>query len=208
MECPSCHAENRAGRRYCGKCSAALPVTCPSCGFANQPDDTFCGGCGASLEAEPQAAAPKEPEPRQAPKPPPASEPASDAVESARRHLTVLFCDLVGSTNLSERLDPEELTELLTAYREACVEVVDRFDGHIGNFQGDGILIYFDYPHAHEDDPQRAIRAGLDMIAAIEQLNSETAFSDLELAVRIGINSGVVVAGNIGAFIFTRSTTP
>lgn len=199
MECPSCHAENRAGRRFCGKCGAVLPVTCPSCSFANQPDDTFCGGCGASLEAEPQAAAPKEPEPRQAPKPPPASAPASDAVESTRRHLTVLFCDLVGSTNLSERLDPEELTELLTAYRVACVEMVDHFGGHVGNFQGDGILIYFGYPHAHEDDPQRAIRAGLSMIAAVDQLNSKTAFPDIELAVRIGINSGVVVAGDIGA---------
>jgi class 3 adenylate cyclase len=199
MDCPSCQAENRPGRRFCGKCGTALPVTCPSCGFANEPNDAFCGGCGTSLEAEPQAAAPKESEPNQAPKPAPAREPESDAVESARRHLTVLFCDMVGSTNLSERLDPEELTELLTAYRVACVEVVDRFDGHIGNFQGDGILIYFGYPHAHEDDPQRAIRAGLGMIAAVDQLNDRTGRPDLELAVRIGINSGVVVAGDIGA---------
>jgi class 3 adenylate cyclase/tetratricopeptide (TPR) repeat protein len=199
MDCPSCQAENRPGRRFCGKCGAALPVTCPSCGFANDPDDAFCGGCGANLEAKPQTAAVKESEPRQAPDTPPTPELESDAVESARRHLTVLFCDMVGSTNLSERLDPEELTELLTAYRVACVEMVDRFGGHVGNFQGDGILIYFGYPQAHEDDAQRAIRAGLGMIAAVDELNTGTTSSDVKLAVRIGINSGVVVAGDIGA---------
>ncbi len=199
MDCPSCQAENRPGRRFCGKCGAALPATCPSCGFSNDPDDAFCGGCGASLEAKPQTTVAKEPKPRQVPEPPPAQEPESDAVESARRHLTVLFCDMVGSTNLSERLDPEELTELLTAYRVACVGMVDQYGGHVGNFQGDGILIYFGYPHAHEDDAQRAIRAGLGMIAAIDDLNSETTSCDVKLAVRIGINSGVVVAGDIGA---------
>ncbi len=109
-----------------------------------------------------------------------------------------MFCDLVGSTEISEHLDPEELTELLTAYRSACAEVVKRFDGYIGNYMGDGLLIYFGYPHAHEDDPQRAIHAGLSLIVAVDTLNSDVAPSGVRLAVRIGINTGLVVAGDIG----------
>ena len=122
------------------------------------------------------------------------------AFEGDRRQLTVMFCDLVGSTIISERLDPEEMTGLLTAYRIACAEVVERYGGFIGNFMGDGLLIYFGYPQAHEDDPQRAIRAGLSIIAAVEELNKDfLSAPDVRLTVRIGINTGLVVAADIGA---------
>ena len=123
----------------------------------------------------------------------------SYAFEGARRQLTVMFCDLVGSTLISETLDPEEMTGLLTAYRVACAEVVERFGGFIGNFMGDGLLIYFGYPQAHEDDPQRAIRAGLAIIAAVEGLSKDFPQHRLPLNVRIGINTGLVVAADIGA---------
>ncbi len=121
------------------------------------------------------------------------------AFEGDRRQLTVMFCDLVGSTIISEQLDPEEMTGLLTAYRIACAEVVEQFGGFIGNFMGDGLLIYFGYPQAHEDDPQRAIRAGLSIIAAVEELNKDFSAPDVRLNVRIGINTGLVVAADIGA---------
>src|SRR6516165_12416815 len=89
--------------------------------------------------------------------------------DAERRHLTVMFCDLVGSTALSARLDPEDMWEILRAYRAACERVITGYDGMIARFVGDGILAYFGYPRAHEDDAERAVRAGLDIIAAIGQ---------------------------------------
>src|SRR5205823_10782068 len=90
--------------------------------------------------------------------------------DAERRHLTVMFCDLVGSTALSARLDPEDMWEVIRAYRAACERVVAAYDGMIARFVGDGILAYFGYPRAHEDDAERAVRAGLDIISAVGQL--------------------------------------
>ena len=89
-----------------------------------------------------------------------------------RRQLTVLFCDLVGSTALSAQLDPEELREVVRAYQDTCAKVIARFEGHIAQYLGDGLLVYFGYPLAHEDDAQRAVRAGLGMIEALGQLTT------------------------------------
>jgi class 3 adenylate cyclase len=85
--------------------------------------------------------------------------------EAERRQLTVMFCDLVGSTPLAEKLDPEELREVIRAYQETCVKQIRRFDGYVARYVGDGLLVYFGYPHAHEDDPARAVRAGLGIVA-------------------------------------------
>ncbi len=115
-----------------------------------------------------------------------------------RRQLTVMFCDLVGSTELSTRIDPEDLRDVMQRFQECCVEVISRFGGYIGNYIGDGILAYFGYPRAHEDDAQRAVRAGLGMIEAIAALNGGGSQSGSELAIRIGINTGLVVVGDIG----------
>jgi len=90
-----------------------------------------------------------------------------------RRQLTVMFCDLVGSTALSEQLDPEELREVVRAYQEACAGVISRFEGHIAQYLGDGLLVYFGYPLAHEDDAQRAVRAGLGILTELPQLNDQ-----------------------------------
>src|SRR5512134_2379306 len=97
---------------------------------------------------------------------PPAPAPPLDA---ERRQLTVLFCDLVDSTALSSQLDPEDLREVVRAYQDTCARVIARFDGHIAQYLGDGLLVYFGYPLAHEDDAQRAMRAGLGMIEAMGQ---------------------------------------
>ena len=117
---------------------------------------------------------------------------------SERRQLTVMFCDLVGSTELSTQLDPEDLRDVMQRFQESCVEVINRFGGHIGNYIGDGILAYFGYPRAHEDDAQRAVRAGLGMVEAIAALNSNGPQQGSQLAIRIGINTGLVVVGDIG----------
>jgi TOMM system kinase/cyclase fusion protein len=128
--------------------------------------------------------------------PPPA---APSAPEAERRQLTVLFCDLVGSTALSAQLDPEELREVVRAYQDTCAKVIARFEGHIAQYLGDGLLVYFGYPLAHEDDAQRAVRAGLGMIEALGQLNTRLGQErGVHLAVRLGIHTGLVVVGEVG----------
>ena len=121
------------------------------------------------------------------------------APEAERRQLTVMFCDLVDSTQLSSQLDPEEYREVVRAYQKVGSEVITRFDGHIAQLLGDGLLVYFGYPQAHEDDAQRAVRAGLDMLAAMEApkscLQQE---KSIQLALRIGIHTGLVVVGAMG----------
>ena len=121
------------------------------------------------------------------------------APEAERRQLTVLFCDLVDSTVLASQLDPEELREVVRAYQETCAKVIARFEGHIAQYLGDGLLVYFGYPLAHEDDAQRAVRAGLGMVEAMGQLNTRLAQErGVQLAVRLGIHTGLVVVGEVG----------
>ncbi len=109
--------------------------------------------------------------------------------------MTVMFCDLVGSTALSEQLDPEELREVVRAYQQVSAEVIDRYEGHIAQYLGDGLLVYFGYPVAHEDDAVRAVRTGLGILAALQKLNPQL---PRPLQVRIGIHTGLVVVGEIG----------
>ena len=111
-----------------------------------------------------------------------------------RRQLTVLFCDLVGSTELSARLDPEDLRAIMGAYQAACAEVIGRFDGHVAKFLGDGVLVYFGWPRAHEDDAERAVRAGLGLLEAVAGLE---AHPDARLQARVGIATGQVVVGDL-----------
>src|SRR5262245_5723877 len=111
-----------------------------------------------------------------------------------RRHVTVMFCDLVGSTALSGRMDPEDLQEVIAAYRKCAAEIVRRFDGFVAQYLGDGILVYFGYPQAHEDDGERAVRAGLELIAALARVETRA-----PLRTRVGIATGLVVVGQLVA---------
>ncbi len=121
------------------------------------------------------------------------------APEAERRQLTVLFCDLVDSTALAGQLDPEDLRDVIRAYQTACATVIEPLEGHIAQYLGDGLLVYFGYPLAHEDDAQRAGRAGLSMVAAVQALNTQLAQRHgVRIAVRIGIHTGVVVVGEMG----------
>jgi class 3 adenylate cyclase/tetratricopeptide (TPR) repeat protein len=140
----------------------------------------FCPQCGNALSAPADAQAGGAPDRAIAPA----------TADAERRQLTVMFCDLVGSTALSGRLDPEELRDVVRAYQAACAEVVDHFDGHIAQYLGDGLLVYFGFPAAHEDDAQRAVAAGLGIVEAIRPLG---------LTARVGIHTGSVVVGEVGA---------
>src|SRR3984893_6286128 len=117
---------------------------------------------------------------------------APPQVAAERRQLTVMFCDLVGSTALSARHDPEDLRELIGDYHRAVAETVGRFDGFVAKYMGDGVLIYFGYPQAHEDDAERAVRAGLAVIEAVGQLPVRQ-----DLSVRLGIATGLAVVGDL-----------
>jgi class 3 adenylate cyclase/predicted ATPase len=125
--------------------------------------------------------------------------PSSTHPLAERRQLTVMFCDVVGSTALSAQLDPEEFRGVIQAYQQACVHVITRFDGHLAKYLGDGLLVYFGYPTAHEDDATRAVRAGLGIVAAIQQLLLPNIQLPYPLQVRVGIHTGLVVAGEMGS---------
>ena len=121
----------------------------------------------------------------------PATEPKpQDTAE--RRQVTVMFSDLVGSTALSARMDPEDLREIISAYQKCVAETVQRFGGFVAKYMGDGVLVYFGYPQAHEDDAERAVRAGLELVAAVSDLKTHTA-----LQTRVGIATGLVVVGDL-----------
>ena len=185
MRCSKCGSDNREGRKFCTNCGTSLPASCPKCGAAIQPDEKFCGECGAGLA---EVAGPKSPE----------VTPITASADGERRHLTILFCDLVGSTEIASRLDPEEWRELAASYHRAAADAITRFGGHVAKYLGDGVMAFFGYPEAHENDAERAVRAGLQLLDSLARLN-ETSSHHPRLAARIGINSGaVVVAGGAG----------
>ncbi len=180
--CPGCQAEIAAGSRFCPQCGAPQSLACASCGHANPPGSRFCAQCGAKAgEAAPA---------RPAPEPPVAPRPSSAA---ERRQLTVMFCDLVGSTALSTRLDPEDLRDVIAAYHKCAAEVVTRFSGFVAKYMGDGVLIYFGYPEAHEADAENAVRAGLSIVEKV----AAGAIGDTHHQVRVGIATGLVVVGEL-----------
>jgi hypothetical protein len=118
--------------------------------------------------------------------------------EAERRQLTVMFCDLVGSTALSGKLDPEDLREVITSFQDKCREAIDRYSGFIARYMGDGMLVYFGYPQAHEDDAERAVRAGLAIVRSMAELNAGIGkHHEIVLAVRVGVATGPVVVGDI-----------
>src|SRR5712692_362596 len=125
--------------------------------------------------------------------------PTTPPPDAERRQLTVMFCDLVDSTKLSSQLDPEDYREMVRAYQQVCSEVITRFDGHIAQLLGDGLLVYFGYPQAHEDDAQRAVRTGLGILDAMGALNKGLQqVQGIQLAIRTGIHTGLVVVGAMG----------
>src|SRR6185437_5242841 len=145
MDCPNCGAELGERKAFCTRCGTAVLTTCDSCGGQNPRAAQFCGDCGAKLQDRPAVDVARRPV---RPAPPPPLPSAPPTVE--RRQLTVMFCDLVGSTALSTRLDLEDLHDAITAYQSCVDEIVAQFDGFVARHLGDGILIFFGYPLAQE----------------------------------------------------------
>jgi len=212
MKCGNCGAQLAAGAAFCTECGTAADADCPSCGCANRPHAKFCYNCGVRLASVAQGAAPSA-----APAVPGGElQPAGE-----RRQLTVLFADLAEYTTLSQRLDAEDLHEVVRAYQTVCAEAVARFGGHVAQYLGDGVLAYFGYPRAHEDDAARAVRTGLaiaDGVAALRGAAAEGAaveppssssgdgpqatarggLRQLDLRVRVGVHTGLVVMSELG----------
>lgn len=184
QDCPQCHTANPVGMRFCGACGTALTQVCGQCGFSNPPGFKFCGGCAAPLP------------PLQPSRAKPGAVAVAGTTEGERRHLTVLFADLVGSTRLAAMLDPEDWRNAVHAYQDASAAVIARYDGHIAQFLGDGILVYFGFPRAHEDDAERGMLAGLGIVDALKSLAPCAPGQRLE--VRIGVHTGPVVVGRMG----------
>src|SRR5262249_22447738 len=162
-------------------------VLCAACGATSDPGESFGGGCGAGLQ-------PAAPTGSTAAVSPDAALPVGE-----RRQLTVLFCDLVGSTPLAQQLDPEEWRDVVAQYHQAATAAIARFGGHVAQYLGDGLLVYFGWPDAREDDPERAVRAGLAILDSMGPVNARLATPDgTRLAVRVGMHTGPVVVAESG----------
>jgi class 3 adenylate cyclase/CRP-like cAMP-binding protein/tetratricopeptide (TPR) repeat protein len=172
LVCSVCGRDNPTGSRFCANCGASLAVTCSSCGGPIPAGARFCPSCGTPVSAV--AAPPEELE--------------------ERKVVTVLFADLTASTELAAQLDPEDLRRILRPFFEAMVEEIERFGGTVEKFIGDAVVAVFGAPIAHEDDPERAVRAAVAMHRRLEQVNEQLERpEDMKLAMRIGINTGEVV---------------
>jgi adenylate cyclase len=195
MKCSKCGAENREGRKFCAECGAKLGWVCPRCGFENESDERFCGGCGHQFGTaiSPQITVPRLedmqdrlyiPEPiRQR------MEAAEEDIVGENRLVTALFADISGFTPMSQGLTPEATVEKVNQCFQAVTDAVYRYEGSINRFIGDCVLAFFGAPLAHENDPERAILAALDMRDAVSQLG---------LNISVGINTGMMYFGPVG----------
>ncbi|WP_083754643.1 adenylate/guanylate cyclase domain-containing protein [Bradyrhizobium murdochi] len=176
MQCTNCAAEVSEQSKFCGQCGAAVVRRCLACGAANPALNKFCRDCGTRLGADSPTVVPL----------------ARDARPIERRQLTVLFCDLVGSTALSARLDPEDFSAIIADYRRCITETIASFDGFVARHHGDGAIVCFGYPQAHEDDAERAVQASLALVQAIAALPAKE-----KLSARVGIATGVAIVGDM-----------
>ncbi|MDB5921374.1 MAG: hypothetical protein JWN13_310, partial [Betaproteobacteria bacterium] len=194
MRCAACQFESAPNARYCSECGNPLAGRCGSCGALNPLGFRYCGQCGAALDA-PDRASGRAVEPAIT-----GTSDPSAITEAERRQLTIMFCDLVGSTALSARLDAEDLRELILEYRQLCVAEIEQVEGFVARYLGDSLLVYFGYPSAHDDDAVRAITAALAIVSGVARL-SERLENRLgsKLEVHIGIHTGEVIAGELGS---------
>jgi len=164
MKCRTCGRVSRPGQRFCEFCGTQVDKLCPMCNAPAAPDARFCGTCGASFAENGDA--------QRAPEAATAAGHSAIPSEGERRQLTVLFADVVGSTALAGRLDPEALRDVLRAYQDICNRSVTRYGGNINQYIGDGAVAFFGYPSAHDNDAERAILAGLAIIAGVHELDA------------------------------------
>jgi class 3 adenylate cyclase/tetratricopeptide (TPR) repeat protein len=209
MECPNCKTDNPEGARFCMNCGEKLVAICPSCGAETPPQAIYCPSCGTAMQAgsteavrQQSAAAFAQAAQRLIPREfAQRLYAARGQVSTERRLVTILFCDVKGSTAMGENLDPEEWMEIMNGAFEFLIPPVYRHEGTLARLMGDAILAFFGAPIAHEDDPERAIRAGLEITAEAqryaETLRAERGIEGFD--VRVGINTGLVVVGEVGS---------
>jgi class 3 adenylate cyclase len=191
--CSNCGTENDAGRKFCGECGGRLAAVCPACGATNSATAKFCGECATPLVAGalPATKAPFHPGP---------STPA-EAPVAERRLVSILFADLVGFTTLAEGRDAEDTRELLTHYFDIARDVIGRYGGTVEKFIGDAVMAVWGAPIAHEDDAERAVRAGLELVDAVKTLGSgisaRAGVLTGEAAVTLGATNQGMVAGDL-----------
>jgi len=198
--CSRCGTENKAGRKFCARCAAPLGNACPNCGASYDPGDLFCGECASPLTQGTAGAA----TPTAATTTPttPATEPtAADSPVAERRVVSILFADLVGFTTLAEGHDAEDTRELLNRYFELAREVIGRYGGTVEKFIGDAVMAVWGAPTAHEDDAERAVRAGLELVDAVQTLGpgiqARAGVLTGEAAVTLGATNQGMVAGDL-----------
>ena len=200
MNCPSCGTPTEPGRKFCGECGSRLAQVCSSCGTTNTPTARFCGECGNPLVAgaTPPAAVPAGATPPMVSTAPAGQAPAAVA---ERRLVTVLFADLVGFTTLSEGRDPEEVRELLSRYFEMARDTMERYGGIVEKFIGDAVMAVWGAPVAKEDDAERGVRAGLELVEAVRALGpsvqARAGVLTGEAAVTLGADAQGMVAGDL-----------
>jgi class 3 adenylate cyclase len=186
MACPSCGTENPAGARFCMSCGTALERRCPNCGSPAPPEARFCMTCGHALDGATPAPA----------SPAPAAG-APQTLPEERRQVTVLFADLSGYTAFAERMDPEAVKALVDRALARLGQEVARYGGTVDKYIGDNVMAIFGAPVAHEDDAERAVRAGLGMQDAMDEVN-EGLPGGAHFELRVGVNTGEVLAGAVG----------
>jgi class 3 adenylate cyclase/tetratricopeptide (TPR) repeat protein len=180
MKCPKCQFDNPEGAGFCNECGSPLDITCPKCGKANPPGSKFCNSCGQKLEKEE------------------AIERKELSIEGERKQVTVLFSDLSGYTAMSEKLDPEEVREIMSQVFGGITSIVNKYDGSIQKFIGDAVVAFFGVPRAHEDDPIRAILAAKEIHSFVEAMSPRVEQRvGGSLSMHTGINTGLVVTGQV-----------
>jgi class 3 adenylate cyclase/tetratricopeptide (TPR) repeat protein len=177
LTCTNCGTENEAARKFCMECGSPLAANCPACGAPNDPRAKFCGECGTPFGSQQPATT--------AGRPPSA---VADQPVAERRLVSILFADLVGFTTLSENRDAEEIRDLLTRYFDTCRRLIGLYGGTIEKFIGDAVMAVWGAPTATEDDAERAVRAGLDLVQAVTDLGEEVGAPDLQA--RAGVLTG------------------
>ncbi len=234
MRCLVCGAQNPAGAKFCNECGARLQaITCPNCGTENRPNAKFCNECGTPLTASAEPVQSPAPLPRQESFDQPRASASSSPARATplptlsgiaaeednpwavvdteeRRVVTILFADMMGSTAIADYMDAEEVRRLMSGYFATLAQPIHRHGGTIEKYIGDAVMAIFGLPVAHEDDPERAVRAGLEMLAALKRFNEQRLADDPQapaVQVRIGISTGEVVAasgaGDGGQFLIT-----
>ncbi len=212
MRCPICGFDNLPGMKFCGQCGSRLGRICAACGFSNPPNYRFCGQCGTRLveEAVPtehdtipaQPSTPLSPAEAlvpPAPEPPVESETRALLLEGERRLATVVVADVTGSTDLLERIGTEAWVEIMNRVLHLLESEVYRFGGQVDQFRGDGLVAFFGATSAHEDDPERAVLAGLAMHTTLKPYAGELAERQgINLRLRVGVNTGELIVTSVG----------